>query len=44
MAAGQVRSITIPRGDYEVELLGCGQTVLTSFEARADRTLLLSCP
>ena len=41
---GESRSFTIPRGDYWTTQLHCGTTNAEVFEARSQRTLLLTCP
>lgn len=44
LQAGEVRSLTIPRGAYTVTRTSCGTTTTETFEARSHRTLALVCP
>ncbi|HNB52651.1 MAG TPA: hypothetical protein PK530_11940 [Anaerolineales bacterium] len=44
LQAGEVRSLTIPRGAYTVSQTVCGTTGTGTFEARSHRTLTLTCP
>lgn len=44
LKAGEEKSYTIPRGEYNVTYYACGRSGTTTFTARADKILELVCP